>query len=141
MVDHDGSVHFTDLEKALYGSQAVDLGHATVLTSTLWDIDVQAELSFGDVQNFYGAYLGFLPAVTAAALQPWLLPMRRLAWLRSTTWSCKSYAERYRDQPVEIGLRARVQDHVGRRLASFVEVETITRVRAEWIGINRLVLE
>ncbi len=64
------SVHFTDLEKALYGSPAVDLGHATVLTSTLWDIDVQAELSFGDVQNFYAAYLGFLPAVTAAALQP-----------------------------------------------------------------------
>jgi hypothetical protein len=42
---------------------------------------------------------------------------------------------------MEIGLRARVQNHVGRRLASFVEVETITRVRAEWIGINRLVLE
>ena len=39
----------------------------------------------------------------AAALRPWLLPIRRLA--------------------------------------SFVEVEIITRVRAEWIGVNRLVLE
>ena len=141
MAEPDGTVYFTDLEKALYGSSAVDLGHATVLTSTLWDINVRAELTPREIQGFYVSYLGFLPPGMSDALRPWLLPMRRLAWLRSTTWSCKWYAERHRDQTEETGLRARIRDHVGKRLAAFVEVETITRVRAEWSGADRLVLE
>jgi hypothetical protein len=141
MVERDGKVYFTDLEKALYGSAAVDLGHATVLTSTLWDIDVQAELTLREIRDFYISYLGYLPPHMADALRPWLLPMRRLAWLRSTTWSCKWYAERHRDQTEETGLRARIRDHVGKRLAAFVDVGTITRVRAEWNGADRLILE
>ena len=141
MVETDGTVYFTDLEKALYGSPAVDLGHATVLTSTLWDIDVQAELTLREIQGFYATYLDYLPRPTADALRPWLLPMRRLAWLRSTTWSCKWYAERHRDQTEETGLRARIRDHVGKRLAAFVDMETITRARAEWAGPNRLILD
>lgn len=141
MVDDHGKVFFTDLEKALYGSPAVDLGHATVLTSTLWDIDVRAELSRTEVQTFYADYMALLPPAMASAIRPWLLPMRRLAWLRSTTWSCKWYAERHRDQPIEIGLRARVRAHVSKRLAAFVEAETIARVRSEWTGPDPLVLE
>lgn len=141
MAAPNGTVHFTDLEKALYGSPAVDLGHATVLTSTLWDIDVQAELVRSDVEGFYQAYLECLPTDMADNLRPWLLPMRRLSWLRSTTWSCKWYAERHRDQIVETGLRARIRDHVGKRLAAFVEVGTIRRVQADWFGKDRLVLE
>ena len=141
MTEADGTVFFTDLEKALYGSPAVDLGHATVLTSTLWDIDVQAALSPAEIQAFYAAYLDNLPQPMADAIRPWLLPMRRLAWLRSTTWSCKWYAERHRGQPVETGLRARIQAHVSKRLAAFVAVETITRVRAEWTEPDPLVLE
>jgi hypothetical protein len=138
MTSVDGTVHFVDLEKALYGSAAVDLGHATVLTSTLWDIAVQAELTQREIQDFYASYLGFLPPEMADSLRPWLLPMRRMAWLRSTTWSCKWYAERHRDQNQETGMRASIRDHVSKRLAAFVEVETITRVRDEWSGPNRL---
>lgn len=141
ITDTDGQVHFIDLEKALYGSPAVDLGHATVLTSTLWDIDVQADLSFDDIRQFYADYLDFLPRHAADGLRPWLLPMRRLTWLRSTTWSCKWYAEQHRDRAVETGLRARIRDHVGRRLSAFVDVDTITRVRAEWSGSHRLTLD
>jgi hypothetical protein len=90
------------------------------------------------VEGFYASYLGFLPVEMADRLRPWLLPMRRLAWLRSTTWSCKWYAERHAAQTEETGLRARVREHVGRRLAAFVELETVTRVRKEWIGADRL---
>lgn len=141
MAARDGSVHFTDLEKALYGSPAVDLGHATVLTSTLWDIDVQARLDVADVEAFYAAYLDLLPRDMADALRPWLLPMRRLAWLRSTTWSCKWYAEHHVGQIEETGLRARIRDHVSKRLAAFVDLETIIQVRSEWTGANRLKLD
>ncbi len=141
MVRSDGSVCFTDLEKALYGSPAVDLGHATILTSTLWDTEVQAELSRSEIRAFYAAYLDALPRAMADNLRPWLLPMRRLAWLRSTTWSCKWYAERYRNQPVQTGLRAQVQAHVGRRLAAFVDLETVLVVRTEWHGPDSLTLD
>jgi hypothetical protein len=137
----DGSVHFTDLEKALYGSPGVDLGHATVLTSTLWDIDVQAVLDRADIEAFYAAYLGHLPIDMADEVRPWLIPMRRLAWLRSTTWSCKWYAERHVGQTEETGLRARIRDHVSKRLAAFVELETVVRVREDWIGEARLRLD
>jgi hypothetical protein len=137
----DGSVHFTDLEKALYGSPGVDLGHATVLTSTLWDIDVQAVLDRADIEAFYAAYLGHLPIDMADEVRPWLMPMRRLAWLRSTTWSCKWYAERHVGQTEETGLRARIRDHVSKRLAAFVELETVVRVREDWIGEARLRLD
>jgi len=141
MAAPDGRVHFTDLDKALYGSPGVDLGHATVLTSTLWDIDVQAILERTDIEAFYAAYLGFLPTDMADALRPWLLPMRRLAWLRSTTWSCKWYAERHVGQVEETGLRARIREHVSKRLAAFVDLETVVRVREDWIGQARLRLE
>jgi len=141
MAGPDGKVSFTDLEKALYGSPAVDLGHATVLTSTLWDIDVQAELSFDEIRGFYHAYLDLLPRDMADQIRPWLLPLRRLTWFRSTTWSCKWYAERHQGEPAETGLRARVQAHVGKRLRAFVDVETIRRVRAEWTGADRLTLD
>ena len=141
MADTRGKVHFIDLEKALYGSPAVDLGHATVLTSTLWDISVQTELNYEEVRAFYHTYLDLLPSVMADEIRPWLLPLRRLAWLRSTTWSCKWYAEHHRNQPAEMGLRARVQDHVARRLRLFVDVETILRVRAEWMSPDPLRLD
>ena len=112
-----------------------------MLTSTLWDIDVQVVLGQSDVEAFYAAYLEHLPTDMADALRPWLLPMRRLAWLRSTTWSCKWYAERHVGQTEETGLRARIRDHVGTRLAAFVELETVTRVREDWTGEKRLRLE
>ena len=40
LVDASGKVLFVDLEKALYASPAIDLGHPTILTSTLWETDL-----------------------------------------------------------------------------------------------------
>jgi hypothetical protein len=128
------------LEKALYGSPAIDLGHATILTSTLWDFDIQVELSRNDIINFYQAYLDFLPVNLKNEIRPWLMPMRRLAWIRSTTWSCKWSTRKQDSGEIEEGLRGQIQNHIVKRLASFVDLKTINSVRSEWIGENRLAL-
>ncbi len=140
LVDSSGKVLFVDLEKALYGSPAIDLGHATILTSTLWDFDVQVELSRNDIINFYQVYLDFLPVNLKNEIRPWLMPMRRLAWIRSTTWSCKWSARKQESGDIEEGLRGQIQNHIVKRLASFVDLRTINSVRSEWIGENRLAL-
>lgn len=140
LVDASGKVLFVDLEKALYGSPAIDLGHATILTSTLWDFDIQVELSRNDIINFYQAYLDFLPVNLENEIRPWLMPMRRLAWIRSTTWSCKWASRKQGSGEIEAGLRGQIQNHIAKRLASFVDLRTINLVRSEWIGKNRLAL-
>ena len=140
LVDASGKVLFVDLEKALYGSPAIDLGHATILTSTLWDFDIQVELSRNDILNFYQAYLDFLPPKLKNEIRPWLMPMRRLAWIRSTTWSCKWSARKQGPGEIEEGLRGQIQNHIVKRLASFVDLRTINSVRSEWIGKNSLAL-
>ena len=140
LTDTSGKVFFVDLEKALYGSPAIDLGHATILTSTLWDFDVQVELPRNDIVNFYRAYLNFLPVNLKDEIKPWLMPMRRLAWIRSVTWSCKWSARKQRSDQTENGLRGQIQKHIAKRLAAFVDLKTITSVRSEWVGENKLAL-
>ena len=68
------------------------------------------------------------------------MPMRRLAWIRSVTWSCKWSARKQRSDEIEDGLRGQIQKHIAKRLAAFVDLKTITSVRSEWVGENKLAL-
>jgi aminoglycoside phosphotransferase (APT) family kinase protein len=87
IVDRAGLAWFVDLEKVHVGSPAIDLAHATLPTSTLWHPDVGKMLSRADVQAFYDLYFEKVGKKQAASLQPWLVPMRRLTWLRtSCSW-------------------------------------------------------
>ena len=45
----DGEAIFVDMEKMLYGAPAIDLAHASVYTSTMWDADVATALSPAEV--------------------------------------------------------------------------------------------
>lgn len=148
----DGRVFIVDLEKALYGAPGIDLAHASLHTSTTWDIHASASLDRADIARFYAAWNAAVGAEIAARNAPWLLPLRRLTWLRSTTWSCK--------WAVQSGLAARRDKHAGGatedwsidgmdpvlvahvrdRVADFVNPETIARIRAEWLGPDRLEL-
>ena len=136
---------FVDLEKALYGSPAIDVAHASLYTSTMWDADCAAALTHDDVRGFYAAYLAAVPPGLAAALRPWLMPMRRLTWLRSMTWFAKWRVEaesRHRGAPGgadSVWWRAAaaapglVAD-IAARIDGFFEAETVARVREEWLG-------
>jgi len=127
----DGGAVLVDLERVCYGSPAIDLAHASLYTSTTWDLEVQAEISRTDVECFYHRYLAAVGNAQAEALRPWLLPARRLTWLRTMMWAARWRALAERDA---LSVEPPLRDHIGRRLADFFRPEIVARVRAEWLG-------
>lgn len=130
IVRESGDAVLVDLERVCYGSPAIDLAHATLYTSTTWDLEVQAELTREQVAAFYRAYLAAIGAARAAALRPWLLPARRLIWLRTMMWAVRLRALLERRELVLAPVLAR---HVRKRLADFFDPATVARVREEWL--------
>lgn len=145
-----GRVVCVDLEKAVYGAPAIDLAHASLHTSTTWDIAAAASLSRADIEAFHAAYLDLLPAALRDALLPWLLPLRRLTWLRSVTWCVHYRVESAKARRRDKHLAAATEDwstedvdaaltaHVGGRVAEYLNPATIAAIRAEWLGPDRL---
>lgn len=140
----DGRAFIVDLEKALYGSPAIDLAHATLYTSTTWDVESSVVLAPAAIAGFYQRYLELVPPALARALRPWLMPMRRLTWLRSTTWSAKWRVESQKDRVADKHAAQATEDwsaqnrdaaliaHVEERTRDYLTAETVDRIRAEW---------
>lgn len=143
----DGRAVIVDLEKALYGAPGIDLAHATVHTSTTWDIETRAELTVGQVAAFYGRYLEAVGPGRAAALRPWLLPLRRLLALRALTW-CLLWSVEHRRELEGTGngsgwdagrSEAALVAHVAERVAGYLRPETIGAMTAEVEALDGLV--
>ena len=120
MTRGDGVAIFVDLEKMLYGAPAIDLAHATVYTSTMWDSDVATALDSADVAAFYSAYFNAVPEGLADRIRPWCGPLRRFTWLRTTTWCAKwrvesrdgaAWSAAQHDSSYITSVRARVADY------------------------------
>jgi len=139
-----GEAILVDLEKARYGAAAFDLAHATLYTSTTWDVDSHAVLDRDEVTAFHQAWLDAVPGDLATATAPWLLPLRRMMWLWSVTWCAKWRVESRQTaatQPKENdsteNWSAELSEdvlvaHVADRVADYLDPDTITRVRADW---------
>jgi aminoglycoside phosphotransferase (APT) family kinase protein len=141
IVDKDGIAWFVDLEKVHVGSPAIDLAHATLATSTLWHPDVGKVLSRANVQRFYTLYLEKVGPRQAAALEPWLLPMRRLTWLRTTLfmarWRVQTRGPRDPSDPTQwsdAGLEPAMKAHIDARIDQCFRRDTIKSIRAEWMA-------
>jgi aminoglycoside phosphotransferase (APT) family kinase protein len=141
IVDRSGIAWFVDLEKVHVGSPAIDLAHATLPTSTLWHPDVGARLSRHDVDTFQKGYLARLPQKQADALVPWIVPMRRLTWLRTTSFMARWRVETRsaRDpsnttQWSDAGLDPKMKRHIDARIDQCFERETIRSIRSEWLS-------
>jgi hypothetical protein len=144
VIDAEGRAFIVDLEKALYGAPAVDLAHASLYTSTTWDVESGVEIAPTDVADFYSHYLGSVPPSLASALGPWLMPLRRLTWLRSTTWSAKWRVESQKGKTAAKHEAAATEDwsaenrdaaliaHVEGRTRDYLSAATVERIRAEW---------
>ena len=141
IVDRAGIAWFVDLEKVHVGSPAIDLAHATLATSTLWHPDVGKVLSADEARGFYALYLEKVGPRQAAALKPWLLPMRRLTWLRTTLfmarWRVQTRAPRDPADPAQwsdAGLDPAMKAHIDARIDQCFRCETIRSIRAEWMA-------
>ena len=88
IVQPDGRAVLVDLEKCRYAHPGLDLAHATLYTSTTWDVDTHAVLTVDDVLGFYAAW-GQAVGPIATGAQPWYGPLRRAMWLWSITWCAK----------------------------------------------------
>jgi len=141
IVDRDGLAWFVDLEKVHVGSPAIDLAHATLPTSTLWHPDVGSLLSHDDVQAFQENYLARLAKKQAGALRPWIVPMRRLTWLRTTLfmarWRVETRAPRdpaNTSQWSDLGLDPNMKRHIDARIDQCFMRETVRSIRSEWLS-------
>ena len=131
IIREDGDAVLVDLERVCYGSPAIDLAHATLYTSTTWDLEVQAVLTRDQVLAFYSDYLAAVGPGRAAALRPWLQPARRLTWLRTMTWAARLRALTMADQLI---LDPTLGHHIQAHLDEFFRPATVARVRDEWLG-------
>jgi hypothetical protein len=139
IVDRDGIAWFVDLEKVHVGSPAIDLAHASLPTSTLWFQGEASTLSTGDVQRFYALYLDHIGPTAADALRPWLVPMRRLTWLRTTLfmarWRVQTRLPHDPNDPSQwsdAGLETAMRAAYDARIDHSFQHDTIRAIRAEW---------
>lgn len=87
----DGSekAYLVDLEKCRYSYPSLDLAHATLYTSTTWDVDSHTVLSPYEVLATYQSWAKHVDAALARDAAAWHLPLRRAMWLWSVTWCAK----------------------------------------------------
>ena len=144
IVRGDGRAILVDLEKCRYSYPGLDLAHATLYTSTTWDLDCCATLSFDQVLGFYAAWAAAVPGSAAGDARPWHVPLRRAMWLWSVTWCAKWRAlsglaanatadgEDWSSERSGAVLVAHVQDRVDHYLSASV----IAQVLAEFDALD-----
>ena len=137
-----------DLEKARYGAPGFDLAHASLYTSTTWDVNSWAVLSHAEVTAFHDSWLAAVPTELAAATAPWLLPLRQMMWLWSVTWCAKWKVRSVEDAGDSLSTEnwsAELSDntlmgHVAERVADYLDPETIAQVRRDWAETDATML-
>ncbi|NBC32349.1 MAG: phosphotransferase [Alphaproteobacteria bacterium] len=146
LIDDAGRAVLVDLEKGRYGAAGYDLAHATLYTSTTWDVATHAVLGHAETAQFYEAWLDAVPTALGLASRPWLLPLRRIMWLWSVTWCAKwrvqsgetaradkhkaASAEDWSAELTDAGLIA----HVRSRVDDYLDPDVMAEVRADWTG-------
>jgi len=140
VITPEGRAVLVDLEKARYSAPPLDLAHATLYTSTTWDVASHAVLSPEETARACAHWLDHLPASDRAALRPWILPMRRAMWLWSMTWCAKwrvlsdtsarnaQDGEDWASENSEAALIA----HVRGRVDHYLDPETAAHIDAEF---------
>lgn len=139
LIDAQGKAWFVDLEKSLYGAAPIDLAHATLATSTGWDPDCVGMPGSNDVQGFYQRYLDTVGRDRAATLGPWLLPLRRLTWLRTITWFARWRAQ-WSDADHAAMRDTRMSAHIRAHIDYSFEPDTIASCRSDWLAPKALTI-
>ena len=133
IVTSAGLAIFVDLERCAYGAPAIDVAHATLRPATIWDPECGLALGREDILRFVRAYFRATGPLVEDAIRPWLLPMRRLTWLRTTT----TFA-RFRVERAAAGLVPDAAAHAEAVIADTLSPQTIAEIRREWLGPDPL---
>lgn len=143
LVTKDGRAVLVDLEKCRYGLVGFDLAHASLYTSTTWDLHSRAELTPDQVAAFYRHWLAATGLVGEVET---LLACRRAMWLWSLTWCAKWRASHRREQDAQRrgeDWSAALSDdaliaHVRERVDHYLSVAAIEHVSGEHRELQRL---
>ncbi len=144
IVRADGSAVLVDLEKCRYSYPGLDLAHATLYTSTTWDLKSHAVLSQGDVLAAYAAWGRAMGPAGDDALT-WHLPLRRAMWLWSVTWCAKwRVLSRAQSQDSSVGedwsaarSDAALVGHVRDRVDHYLSAPVVERLLHEFNALER----
>lgn len=138
LIEESGRAVLVDLDKMRLSSPGFDLAHATLYTSTTWDVNVHMVLSAADTAGFYRAWIDAMGEDAAPHL-PYLELTRRLMWLWSVTWCSKWRALSGHDAKTDVGDNAEdwsaaksevaLVAHVAERVGHYLDPETIAKVR------------
>ncbi len=139
-----------DLEKARYGVPGFDLAHASLYTSTTWDVASYAELSPDTVCAFYNTWMETISTGLKESMRPWLLPCRRIMWLWSVTWCAKWSVESGKSLLESKHVTGSTEDwsadntdrslveHVANRVTTYLDPSIIDHVRQDWANQSPL---
>jgi hypothetical protein len=137
--------YLVDIEKCRYSYPSFDLAHATLYTSTTWDLDSHTILSPDDVMTAYEAWSQHVDAPLAQDAKRWHLPLRRAMWLWSLTWCAKwrvaSLAEAARGHSgedwSEQNLESALAAHVRGRVDHYLSLEGVRWVCNEFEALEK----
>ena len=128
----NGSAVFLDVERPVIDSPALDLAHASLPTSLVWDPSVAGAANRSDVVAFYRAWAAAVPPEVARAARPWVIAYRRLVWLRTTSWACAWAARNNLTERQNSGTAAGTG--LAGKLARFIDPAMMEAARAGWRG-------
>jgi hypothetical protein len=140
LLDVQGRAWLVDLEKARYGAAALDLAHATLYTSTTWDLASQTVLDDAQVLRASQAWLDGLAGhgLDVGLERSWIAPLRRAMWLWSVTWCAQWRVQSVlsrrgadgQDWSTELSDAALVA-HVQNRVDHYLETSVIDMICAQ----------
>jgi len=144
LITPQGRAILVDLEKMRYGLPPLDLAHATLYTSTTWDVNASFELSVPQVAATYQEWIEAMGSLADAYL-PALLPLRTLMWLWSITWCAKWLGEYAQPRRQEVrgedwsqeNSQASLVAHVHERVTHYLATPTVERLLAEFAALHQ----
>ncbi|MBX3610793.1 MAG: phosphotransferase [Hydrogenophaga sp.] len=142
LCDGDGRAVLVDLEKLRIGPPGLDLAHATLYTSTTWDVASRAVLDTAQERAFitaWAARVGTIAPLSAA----WHVPLRRAMWLWSITW-CAQWRVLSGLPPGGQGAdwsgalsEPALVTHVRNRVDHYLDANTIAQLQAGFDALER----
>ena len=144
IVQGNGHAVLVDLEKCRYSYPALDIAHATLYTSTTWDVASNAVLTPAQVQGAYATWADAVGPRVAGPAHAWHVPLRRAMWLWSITWCAKWRVLSAAGAPVTAGGEdwsagqsdAALVDHVRNRVDHYLGVDVVARMRDEFEALE-----